>query len=181
MKRAIFISFLAIIGLLFVLSAFRSATEKPATNQERFGIVYGHGDLLSPETSAELSALLESSSNPIYQTPETSDTITDAENDTLSVSPNLISFWTYNHTIDITSLSGSVSIIAILQENNERTGGTWYEVERDTATGAGQLRLHGADTPSGLGYVKGIRQRLILDGSGTQSTKYTKNSTYKKE
>lgn len=116
----------------------------------------------------------------IYENTFTADTITNAENDTLTISPNLISFWSYNWTLRATQESGTKDVIFILQESNERTGDSWYEVERDTASGSGTTitRLFG----SGLsGRAQGVRQRVILDGSGTQSTTYVVKATYKKE
>jgi hypothetical protein len=184
MKRPFFI--LALFGaLLATLFAFRTTTNNDATTSEEYGIVYGESGAFAPVSLEDLNSALTASTNPVYQTGETIDTIANAANDTLTFAPNLISKWIYNHTVDVTSLSGTVNIIAILQENNERTGGTWYEVERDTLAAAGQIRLHGAYNASKnsqvTGFVKGLRQRLVLDGSGTQSSRYIHNGTYKKE
>ena len=109
----------------------------------------------------------------------TADTITNAGNDTISITPYLISNWYYNLTLRANQASGTKNVILILQESNERSGDYWYEVERDTATGSGTTitRLYG----SGLSdRVQGVRQRIILDGSGTQSTLYTVKLTLKK-
>lgn len=184
MKQVLFIAF-SLLCLGVTLAAFRSSVETPkAPETAEYGVVYGNDGLFAPESPEALSSAMQASTNPIYQIPETIDTITNTENDTLPVPSTLISLWSYNHTIDITSLSGTVSVIAILQENNERTGGTWYEVERDTAAAATTLRLHGkynsSQVANGLGWVKGVRQRLILDGNGTQSTRYIHNCTFKK-
>lgn len=116
----------------------------------------------------------------IYENTFTADTITDAENDTLAISPALISNWFYNWTLRVTQATGTKNVIFILQESNERSGDSWYEVERDTATGSGEtiVRLYG----SGLsGRVSGVRQRVILDGSGTQSSTYVVKATLKKD
>lgn len=165
MKRILFVMGL-FSALILTFAAFRSTVVKAEETAP---------DALRAE-------MLLASESPVYETATVADTLTDTENDTITHSTRFISLWTQNHTVDIVSLSGSVSVIAILQENNARTGGTWYEVERDTASAAGQIRLHGGSTSNtGLSYVKGLRQRLILDGSGTQSTTYSYKATYKKE
>jgi hypothetical protein len=117
--------------------------------------------------------------NVIY-TNSWADTITDAANDTLLIPTALVSLWSYNYVITAANVSGTTNIIAILQENNARTGTVWYEVERDTLAAAGTKRLHGGAI-NALGYVKGVRQRLILDGSGTQVSTYATTLTLKKE
>jgi len=130
------------------------------------------------ETAPAESELVAAS--PVYEYTFTADTITDAENDTLTVSPYLISNWKYNWTARVNQESGTKSVIFILEESNERTGDSWYEVERDTASGSGETitRLFG----SGLsGRVAGVRQRVVLDGSGTQSSTYTVKVTLKKD
>jgi hypothetical protein len=101
----------------------------------------------------------------------TSDTITNAENDTLNLGSNLVSRWSYNWHINSTQLSGTESIIAIVQETNnasssQTTPTDWIEVARDTLTANEDLRITGE-------VVYGIKQRLILDGSGTQSSTYS--------
>lgn len=117
----------------------------------------------------------QSASSKIYRR-AWSDTITDAGNDTLTVPVTLSSLWTYNYVVNATQTSGTTAIIAILQENNATSGAIWYELERDTIAGAGLVRLHGLDIGS---FVKGSRQRLILDGSGTQVSPYTVTLTSK--
>lgn len=108
---------------------------------------------------------------PAGATSYVSDTITDAENDTLYLGANLISRWSYNWHINTTQLSGTENIIAIVQETNnasasQSTPTDWIEVARDTFTANEDGRITGET-------VYGIKQRLILDGSGTQSTTYS--------
>jgi len=108
---------------------------------------------------------------PTSATGYTSDTITNAENDTLNLGANLISRWSYCWHINTTQLSGTESIIAIVQETNnasssQTTPTDWLEVDRDTLTANEDLRITGE-------IVYGVKQRLILDGSGTQSSKYS--------
>jgi hypothetical protein len=110
----------------------------------------------------------------------TSDTITDAENDTIVTNFGFYTQWTYNITLEATQLSGTTSIIAILQEQNpyNTAENDWYEVERDTISATGIIRLYGGSND--LANVKGRRQRVILDGGGTQSSTYTLDTNYKR-
>lgn len=108
---------------------------------------------------------------PAGATAYTSDTITNAENDTLYLGANLVSRWSYNWHINTTELSGTQDVIAIVQETNnasasQSTPTDWIEVARDTIdTASEDIRITGET-------VYGIKQRLILDGTGTQSTTY---------
>ena len=106
-----------------------------------------------------------------------SGTITNAGNDTLSVPVTLSSLWTYNYVLNAAQTSGTTAIIAIVQENNATSGAVWYESGRDTLAGAGTIRVNTADIGT---HVLGSRQRVILDGSGTQVSPYTVTATYKK-
>jgi hypothetical protein len=130
-----------------------------------------------------LAGLAFSASNEDQSTPNLyrrawSGTITNAGNDTLTVPVTLSSLWTYNYVVDAASTSGTRLIVTILQESNANTGNIWYEVERDTVSAGTRLkRLHGLNVGQ---YVKGQRQRLILDGVGTQVSPYTATLTAKK-
>lgn len=134
------------------------------------------------------------SGSPIYEATLTNgtlgttgtDTLVNAENDTLTIPENLISNWRYNYVLTSTQISGTKSVIMILQESSVRTdgtNGTWYELERDTATGASTTvhRLHGSANPDGIGWVKGVRQRVILDGGGTEVVTYQLRAIFKKD
>lgn len=154
-------------------------------------IAAGLLSMASCGTSGEGAAYSSSYSAPIYEATWTNgsegtsgtDTLTNTESDTLTVTPLLLSNWRYNYVLTATQQSGTKSVITILQENSERTSGTWYEVERDTATGASTtvLRLHGASNPDGIGWAKGVRHRVILTGTGTQATTYTLRAILKKD
>ncbi len=98
-------------------------------------------------------------------------TITNAANDTTTLGANLLSRWSYCWHINSTQSSGTENVIAILQETNnasssQATPTDWIEVDRDTLTANEDLRMTGD-------IVYGAKQRLILDGSGTQSTAIT--------
>jgi len=140
---------------------------------------------------SERAISLAASGSPIYEATWTNgtsgtsgtDTLANTENDTLTMPENLISNWQYNYVLTSTQVSGTKNVIMILQENAVRSGGTWYELERDTATGASTTvhRLHGSANPDGLGWVKGVQQRIILDGSGTQAVTYQLKAILKKD
>lgn len=112
----------------------------------------------------------------VYLRSWTGDTITNAANDTLSLPVTLSSLWTYNYVLNATQASGTTSIICIVQENNATSGSIWYESARDTLTGAGTIRVNSTDIGT---YVLGSRQRVILDGSGTQVSPYSVTATFK--
>lgn len=113
----------------------------------------------------------------IYQYTWTADTISDTESDTLTGVTLYYDLFNYNYTSTATQLSGTTNLVYVLQESNYGSGTEWYEVERDTL-GAGVNRLHGADNEFSL--TKGIRQRVIITGIGTQSSRYTLKGTWKK-
>lgn len=135
-----------------------------------------------PQKREEIELLASTTPYYIYPTGATayiSDTITDSENDTLYLGSNLISNWTYNWHINTTQLTGTQSIIAIVQETNnasasQTTPTDWLEVARDTFAANEDRRIVGAT-------IYGIKQRLILDGSGTQSATYSVKFAAKKD
>jgi hypothetical protein len=115
-----------------------------------------------------------------YQYAPDADTITDAEIDTLMPDFRFWSHWAYHYTIDVDNISGTTNIIAILQERSGDTTGDWFEVGRDTLSAAGTIRLPlTTDTDPQKGQVQGRRQRLIIDGAGTQSSEYTIIGNYR--
>jgi hypothetical protein len=102
-----------------------------------------------------------------------SDTITDTEADTIALSPNLFSFWKYNHVIEGDQLTGTIVLYIKVQERNAPNSSIWYEIESDSITSdLGVKQLYGDNY--------GINQRIIITGSGTQSSKYTIQSVLKK-
>ena len=74
-----------------------------------------------------------------------------------------------------TSLSGTANTTMVLQESNVSTGGaaTWYTVATASGTGATVTTISAAN-------LYGRRHRLILTGTGTQSTSYGITATLKK-
>lgn len=88
------------------------------------------------------------------------DTLTDTALDTITLTNNLVSNWSYCWQVDVTRVSGTGNPILIVQESAGRTGDDWIEVGRDTITATGVYRITGDR-------VYGLRQRLIRDGEGT--------------
>ena len=117
----------------------------------------------------------------------TLDTITNTEADTVyvvttSASPLVAgnaaifnSDFIYNYVLNRTSLSGTANTTMVLQESNVSSGGTstWYTVSTASGTGATVTNVTGL-------HIYGRRHRLILTGTGTQSTSYGITATLKK-
>jgi len=103
-----------------------------------------------------------------------SDTITDTEADTIVINNNLFSFWKYNHTVKGVQESGTIDLTLTVQESNTTSGDEWYTVATDSVDADGEIT-------SVTGDVYGVRQRLIITGTGTQSAVYTHRLTLKKE
>ena len=111
----------------------------------------------------------------------TLDTITNTEADTILVGPSASTYYTFNsnfayiYVLARTSLSGTANTTMVLQESNVSTGGaaTWYTVSTASGTGATVTSVPAAN-------FYGRRHRLILTGTGTQSTSYGITATLKK-
>ena len=105
--------------------------------------------------------------DPLYVYTFTPDTITNTERDTLLLPADFVSPWSYLYQIAIDSLSGTDTLSFTVQESALKSGNTdWVNV----ATGAGS-RGNPARITGALMY--GRRQRIIVIGSGTQSTRYS--------
>lgn len=103
-----------------------------------------------------------------------SDTITDTEADTILINNNLFSFWKYNHTVKGVEESGTIDLTLTIQESNTTSGDEWYTVKTDSVDADGEITAVTGD-------IYGVRQRLIITGTGTQSAVYTHRLTLKKE
>lgn len=102
------------------------------------------------------------------------DTITNTEADTLALPVNFLSNWTYGYSIVLGNLSGTTNVAAVLQHSHMLSGNTdWKTLASFTGT-SGILQIEGTD-------VTGIRHRLILTGSGTQSSTYDIDAIFKKK
>lgn len=127
------------------------------------------------------AAILLTSSKPsefdagtdIYRQAVALDSIIDTSADTITLSPNLFSFWKYNYVVKGTQNSGTISVLATVQERNAPGSDIWYNVDTLTLnTNGGVIRLKGD--------IYGVGQRVILTGSGTQNTFYSFTATLKK-
>lgn len=81
----------------------------------------------------------------------------------------------YSWQIQADSLSGSTGATAYLQQSNDKTGSLWTTISGKTVT------INGVQTLSILeGDFYGIRQRLRVIGTGTQSTKLKVSAVLRK-
>lgn len=107
-----------------------------------------------------------------YRYEFTADTITNAENDTIAIPAQFLDAWVPVAFLETTQLSGTQAINLIIQESSTLTGTTnWISV--DTIALSGSADLDRLPYPSAPYWIRGLRARVIIDGSGTQSTRYT--------
>ena len=105
--------------------------------------------------------------DPFYAYTFTPDTITNAERDTLLLPADFVSPWSYVYHIVMDSLSGTDTLSFVIQESILRSGNTdWITV----ATAAGSANVSARITGA---LMYGRRQRIIVNGAGTQSTRYS--------
>ena len=98
----------------------------------------------------------------------TTDTITDTEADTLLLPADFVSPWSYTYSIVLDSLSGADTLSFVVQESASKSGNSdWVTV----STGAGSELTSPLRLTTALMY--GRRARIIILGSGTQSTTYS--------
>lgn len=103
----------------------------------------------------------------------TSDTITNAENDTINL-PNVLTLWeTAVLDVHTTQLSGTENLILIVQGSAKVSPVAWHEVARDTFSANEDLKIS-------FGPTDLYKYRYIIDGSGTQSTTYGVKALYKR-
>lgn len=105
--------------------------------------------------------------DPIYTYTFAADTITDSESDTLLLPADFVSPWSYAYHVAMNSLSGTDTLAFVVQESLQKTGNAdWVTI----ATGAGSADVSTRITGA---LMYGRRQRIIINGSGTQSTRYS--------
>lgn len=132
-------------------------------------------DVPAYEYTGDRSEVFEPMASSIVRYTFTADTITDAENDTLSLPYNLFSSFTSLYQLTRTNLSGTTNVAVTLQQSALTSGDTdWVTVGTTSGTGATIEALT-------LNPTYGIRYRLIVDGTGTQSTRYTVQAVLKKQ
>lgn len=154
MKNKILFSIAALFIVAAVMLNFGSA--KTIKVVDETGVAeYTNGDFFAPGIR--------------YGKEYTADTITNAEADTLTFAApiNLLeSNFLYNYVIQRTNLSGTTNVTLTLQESNSGTGtANWYTVASSGTTTATTDKVQGSLT-------YGRRHRLLVIGSGTQSTRY---------
>lgn len=96
------------------------------------------------------------------------DTITNAANDTLVLPWSIQSRYTGALQVTRTNISGTTALAVSLQAsvtNSSSTDVTWVQVAATSGTGATAELLT-------LSELYGQRYRVIIDGSGTQSSSY---------
>lgn len=105
------------------------------------------------------------------------DTITDAENDTLTIADLQTSNWYGLLQVDGKQLTGTQLLAIIVQASafDSPDADQWYEVQRDTANGS--LEQVNID----LEQLDAFNYRIIIDGAGTQSSEYEAVLNLKKD
>jgi hypothetical protein len=103
----------------------------------------------------------------LYTYEFTLDTITNAANDTLLLpATDVQSNYEWSYFITRTSISGTANIAVSVQASGVRSGNTdWVQVGVTSATTATNEMVSGTS-------FHGRRHRIIVDGTGTQSTSY---------
>lgn len=97
----------------------------------------------------------------------TPDTITNTESDTLLLPADFTSPWSFAYHITMNALSGTDTLSFVIQESVLRSGNAdWITI----ATGAGSADVFTRITGA---LMYGRRQRIIVNGAGTQSTRYS--------
>lgn len=118
---------------------------------------------------------LQTSVKPYYHKEYTLDTITNAANDTLMLPVTLYSPFEGVFQVVRTSISGTANIALKIEQSNAVSGNTdWVSVSTGSGTGATTEALQ-------LTSMNGLRYRIILDGTGTQSTSYRVHVTLKRK
>jgi hypothetical protein len=116
---------------------------------------------------AALSSVKAQTLDPFYAYTFTPDTITNTESDTLLLPADFISPWSYAYHAVMDSLSGTDTLSFVIQESVLRSGNTdWITVATGAGSGSFRTRITGA-------LMYGRRQRIIVNGAGTQSTRYS--------
>lgn len=150
---------LLIFTLALVAFAFKPASEMPAA--EYTGTADDGVTAYEPTLSKNIRFQFDL------------DTITNAANDTLSVPYNLFSEFSGTFNIVRTNISGTTNIAVTLQSSAVTSGSDWCDVASTSATTATPEAITVSSMP-------GVRYRLIVDGTGTQSSSYYINGSLKK-
>lgn len=103
------------------------------------------------------------------------DTITNAANDTLNLPGVLASPYQYGYQVRITNISGTRNVKFYLEQVSHATSTRWMKVDSMVTSGStvNDYHMKAANT-------YGIKHRVIVDGTGTQSTAYQLEALLKK-
>ena len=158
MKNNIFFGLLAAMLTFFALSGF-------GPNAKTINTITETAEGVMQETQNTVAG----GSASTYRYAWTADTITNAEKDTLAVPVSLFT----NYQIQVqsvrTSLSGTHNVKLYLDESNLNSGITDWRVIDSTST-----------TTATIGAIRqavtyGVRYRVRVSGTGTQSSRYAMN------
>lgn len=105
----------------------------------------------------------------------TLDTITNAENDTLTLGEVLASPYQYSYQIRLANISGTRSIKFYLEQTSGTGSTRWMKVDSAVTSGStiNDYLMKNAET-------WGNKHRIIVDGTGTQSVSYKVDGWLKK-
>lgn len=105
----------------------------------------------------------------------TKDTITNAANDTLNLNFILASPYQYAAQVRMTNISGTRNVKFYLQQTAATGSNRWMTVDSAITSGStiNDYLMRGANT-------WGNKYRIIVDGTGTQSTAYQVDAYFKK-
>lgn len=143
-------------------------------------VFFGMASLLSfkgEETASQpREAVVEPMAAPsLYTKDFPLDTITNAANDTLELGANILSNYEWSYHIIRTNISGTTNIAVAIQASGNTSGNTdWVTVATTSATTATNEIL------SGVSFY-GLRHRVIVDGTGTQSSSCKIKAVLKKK
>ena len=123
---------------------------------------------------ADSKALLAPAPVDYYLREITADTITTTESDTINFPVSFLGPWLPVFKFETTQLSGTQNLSVVFQESHKTSGNTdWFAVgsavTTSGATDSDIFRYASATTP----VASGVRFRIIITGTGTQSTRYT--------
>ena len=150
MKNALYFIGAALLAFLLAmsLSSFDgSEAERPTAQTE------SKADMYAPSKTATYTWTL--------------DTITNAANDTLTLPfGNVLSNYEWAYFVTRTNISGTTNIAVAVQASGRQSGDTdWTQVGVTSATTATNEIISGTS-------FHGLRHRIIVDGTGTQSSSY---------
>lgn len=108
----------------------------------------------------------------VYRPTQTIDTITNTESDTIAIPAQFLDGWIPVVKFETTQLSGTQNLSFTFQESHSLTVSDWMTTGSAVTTSGSAdsdiFRYASATTP----VQSGLRSRIIITGTGTQSTRY---------